>query len=144
MKKVTIPLSELFGDCAVNLEGAKKVRTLVLMPAFFLLKTCAEADINDYIDAIELDFTGISYTTRAFMHELLGELICEFGECVYDYITYKGANRNVFRVILKSYETMPQKPNGYSCAGVPLFRRNGYRQSSGRKPLFRNRDTALN
>ena len=33
---------------------------------------------------------------------------------------------------------------GYSCAGVPLFRRNGYRQSSGRKPLFRNRDTALN
>ena len=34
--------------------------------------------------------------------------------------------------------------NGYSCAGVPLFRRNGYRQSSGRKPLFRNRDTALN
>ncbi len=34
--------------------------------------------------------------------------------------------------------------HGYSCAGVPLFRRNGYRQSSGRKPLFRNRDTALN
>lgn len=34
--------------------------------------------------------------------------------------------------------------DGYSCAGVPLFRRNGYRQSSGRKPLFRNRDTALN
>ena len=100
MKKVTIPLSELFGDCAVNLEGAKKVRTLVLMPAFFLLK----------IDAIELDFTGISYTTRAFMHELLGELICEFGEWVYDYSTYKGANRNVFRAILKSYETMPQKP----------------------------------
>ena len=33
---------------------------------------------------------------------------------------------------------------GYSCAGVPLFRRNRYRQSSGRKPLFRNRDTALN
>ena len=32
----------------------------------------------------------------------------------------------------------------YSCAGVPLFRRNGYRQSGGRKPLFRNRDTALN
>ena len=30
MKKVTIPLSELFGDCAVNLEGAKKVRALVL------------------------------------------------------------------------------------------------------------------
>ena len=30
----------------------------------------------------------------------------------------------------------------YSCAGVPLFRRNGYRQSGGRKPLFRNRDTA--
>ena len=44
------------------------------------------------------------------MHELLGELICDFGEWVYDYITYKGANRNVFRVILKSYETMPQKP----------------------------------
>lgn len=71
MKKVTIPLSELFGDCAVNLEGAKKVRALVLMPAFFLLKNCAEADINDYIDAIELDFTGIGYTTQAFMHELL-------------------------------------------------------------------------
>ena len=34
--------------------------------------------------------------------------------------------------------------DGYSCAGVPLFRRNRYRQSSGRKPLFRNRDTALN
>ena len=32
----------------------------------------------------------------------------------------------------------------YSCVGVPLFRRNGYRQSGGRKPLFRNRDTALN
>ncbi len=32
----------------------------------------------------------------------------------------------------------------YSCAGVPLFRRNGKRQSGGRKPLFRNRDTALN
>lgn len=110
MKKVTIPLAELFGDCAVNLEGAKKVRTLVLMSAFFLLKNCAEADINDYIDAIELDFTGISYTTRAFMHELLGELICEFGEWVYDYITYKGANRNVFRAILKSYETMPHAP----------------------------------
>lgn len=35
-------------------------------------------------------------------------------------------------------------PNEYSCAGVPLFRRNGYRQSSGRKPLIRNRDTTLN
>ena len=33
--------------------------------------------------------------------------------------------------------------NEYSCVGVPLFRRNGYRQSGGRKPLFRNRDTAL-
>ena len=33
-------------------------------------------------------------------------------------------------------------PVEYSCAGVPLFRRNGYRQSGGRKPLFRNRDTA--
>ena len=32
----------------------------------------------------------------------------------------------------------------YSCAGVPLFRRNGNRQSGGRKPLNRNRDTALN
>ena len=31
----------------------------------------------------------------------------------------------------------------YSCAGVPLFRRNGNRQSDGRKPLNRNRDTAL-
>lgn len=31
----------------------------------------------------------------------------------------------------------------YSCAGVPLFRRNGNRQSGGRKPLNRNRDTAL-
>lgn len=38
----------------------------------------------------------------------------------------------------------PELKAGYSCAGVPLFRRNGYRQSSGRKPLFRNRDTALN
>ena len=35
-------------------------------------------------------------------------------------------------------------PYEYSCAGVPLFRRNGYRQSGGREPLFRNRDTALN
>ena len=34
--------------------------------------------------------------------------------------------------------------NEYSCEGVPLFRRNGYRQSGGRKPLYRNRDTALN
>ena len=32
----------------------------------------------------------------------------------------------------------------YSCAGVPLFRRNGYRQSGARKPLFQNRDTAPN
>ena len=32
----------------------------------------------------------------------------------------------------------------YSCAGVPLFRRNGNRQSGGRKPLNRNRGTALN
>ena len=110
MKKVTIPLAELFGDCAVNLEGAKKVRALVLMPAFFLLKNCAEADINDYIDAIELDFTGISYTTRAFMHELLGELICEFGEWVYDYIIYIGVNSTAFRFILKSYATMPLAP----------------------------------
>ena len=34
--------------------------------------------------------------------------------------------------------------NEYSCAGVPLFRRNGNRQSGDRKPLFRNKDTALN
>ena len=34
--------------------------------------------------------------------------------------------------------------NEYSCAGVPLFRRNGYRQSGARKPLFQNRDTAPN
>ena len=32
----------------------------------------------------------------------------------------------------------------YSCSGVPLFRRNGNRQSGGRKPLIRNKDTALN
>ena len=32
----------------------------------------------------------------------------------------------------------------YYRAGVPLFRRNGNRQSGGRKPLFRNRDTSLN
>ena len=31
----------------------------------------------------------------------------------------------------------------YSCAGVPLFRRNGNRQPGGRKPSNRNRDTAL-
>ena len=37
-----------------------------------------------------------------------------------------------------------EKLTEYSCVGVPLFRRNGYRQSGGRKPLFRNRDTALN
>ena len=41
-------------------------------------------------------------------------------------------------IIVSDYEAE------YSCAGVPLFRRNGYRQSGGRKPLFRNRDTALN
>ena len=41
-------------------------------------------------------------------------------------------------------ETMYGDPDEYSCVGVPLFRRNGYRQSGGRKPLFRNRDTALN
>ncbi|MDM8247538.1 DUF3878 family protein [Lacrimispora saccharolytica] len=37
-----------------------------------------------------------------------------------------------------------EEKDEYSCVGVPLFRRNGYRQSGGRKPLFRNRDTALN
>ena len=45
---------------------------------------------------------------------------------------------------LKRAKANAEKHYGYSCAGVPLFRRNGYRQSSGRKPLFRNRDTALN
>ena len=46
--------------------------------------------------------------------------------------------------ILESMGMVESFTTGYSCAGVPLFRRNGYRQSSGRKPLFRNRDTALN
>lgn len=50
----------------------------MLMPAFFLLKNCAEADINDYIDAIELDFTGISYTTRAFDHGRLNACFFSF------------------------------------------------------------------
>ena len=42
------------------------------------------------------------------------------------------------------FNTWYQQADEYSCVGVPLFRRNGYRQSGGRKPLFRNRDTALN
>ena len=46
--------------------------------------------------------------------------------------------------MLKSFFEIGSKPAEYSCAGVPLFRRNGYRQSGGREPLFRNRDTALN
>ena len=50
------------------------------------------------------------------------------------------AKSNVF----EESGTAAEEYDGYSCAGVPLFRRNGYRQSSGRKPLFRNRDTALN
>ena len=51
---------------------------------------------------------------------------------------------NIVRIIYQQYLSDMSLGGGYSCAGVPLFRRNGYRQSSGRKPLFRNRDTALN
>ncbi len=97
-------MAELFGDCAVNLKTAKKFRILALIPAFFLLKAC----INDYIDEIELDFTGGHYTTQPFMHELLGKPVHEFGEWVYDYINYRYSDKNVFEVICKSYRTMPK------------------------------------
>ena len=60
--------------------------------------------------------------------------------------------RNIIHQLLEEYDIQTAEDIQdalkdlleYSCAGVPLFRRNGYRQSGGRKPLFRNRDTALN
>ena len=52
--------------------------------------------------------------------------------------------KQIMDAFRRSGKSMQELLTGYSCAGVPLFRRNGYRQSSGRKPLFRNRDTALN
>ncbi len=108
-------MAELLGDCAEDLEIAKRIRVLVLIPVFSLLKTCAKTDISDYIDGVELEFTGINYTTKGFIHELLGKLICEFGEWVCDYVIYKCANRNVYRVILKSLETMPQASKNICC-----------------------------
>ena len=56
-------------------------------------------------------------------------------------IIYKVSNEylEIYRVVNR-YQDITSV---YSCAGVPLFRRNGNRQSGGRKPLNRNRDTAL-
>lgn len=56
----------------------------------------------------------------------------------------RGVKNPSFEVLRAFCKVLNLSLDGYSCAGVPLFRRNGYRQSSGRKPLFRNRDTALN
>ena len=51
---------------------------------------------------------------------------------------------DVLSIVIAALRCILLEVDEYSCVGVPLFRRNGYRQSGGRKPLFRNRDTALN
>ena len=58
-------------------------------------------------------------------------------------ISNNTGNRHSPTVIIAAI-TSRVHTNEYSCAGVPLFRRNGYRQSGARKPLFQNRDTAPN
>ena len=50
---------------------------------FYLFKTCAEADIDDYIEEVELYFTGIHYTTQSFEYELLAKSICEFHRIIF-------------------------------------------------------------
>ena len=57
--------------------------------------------------------------------------------------TYQSERFEIRKMEMKDAHGLFQCYSEYSCAGVPLFRRNGYRQSGGRKPLFRNRDTAL-
>lgn len=63
---ITIPIAGLFGDCAVDPEAARKTSSVIIAPIFYLLEVSAKADINDYIDEVELDFTGVNYATQIF------------------------------------------------------------------------------
>ncbi len=70
---------------------------------------------------------------RNIIHQLLEEYDIQIAEDIQD----------ALKDLLGGTIKRMMEADEYSCAGVPLFRRNGNRQSDNRKPLFRNRDTAL-
>lgn len=110
MKTVTIPLASLLGNRADDLEIARQIRIMLLMPVFCLIEEYADADFEG-VEEVELDFTGISYTTTAFIHELFREPLREYGTWIFGYITYKHPTRNVRATICKAFETILDKGN---------------------------------
>ena len=86
-------------------------------------------------DEVKKNFADNAYSDLPLSYE---QLLEEKG------IEDKAVYRRLYGLLQQDvFNNMRNDFNEYSCAGVPLFRRNGYRQSGGRKPLFRNRDTAL-
>ena len=57
----------------MDLEDARKISSLIIASIFYFLKACAKAEISDYIDAVELDFTGVNYTTQTFNRNCWGD-----------------------------------------------------------------------
>ena len=126
----------MMGEEAFILPDGLKGGTMPLMPYVFSQESLKS--FFQYTDTME------RYYQSAVRHLVAPVMFRYMYCCGLRPVEARNMNRKDVNVQTGRVFIRESKYNEYSCAGVPLFRRNGYRQSGGRKPLFRNRDTALN
>ena len=83
----TISLIEKTGPFAENKDVAREIRIHVITPM-----------LEKNIEVI-LDFNGIESATQSFIHDMISELIRQYGSDVLDKISFKNCNDSVKSIV---------------------------------------------
>ena len=94
--KILIEIKNLAGEFAENKDVAKELRVRKILPALAGGKM------------VVVDFSGVSGTTKSFIHALISEPIREFRDVSIDKIEYKNCSDVVKEVIKTVYEYMQE------------------------------------
>jgi hypothetical protein len=93
---MTIVIKKLAGTFAENKDVARDIRERKIMPALQAEKS------------IELDFSEVSGATQSFVHALISDAIRQYGDDVFDRITFKHCNAAVREIITTVAEYMQE------------------------------------
>ena len=86
-KKFTIKLLKYTDGFAENKDLAREIREKQILP-----------NMQNGVDII-LDYSGITSTTQSFTHDLISDLIREYGRDFFDRVSFKSCVPTVQRVI---------------------------------------------
>lgn len=84
---IEIKLFPLLNSFAENKDIARDIRISQMLPA--LQKN----------EKIILNFEGIDSTTQSFIHALISDLIRQYGDEIFDMISFKNCNKTVQKII---------------------------------------------